>query len=68
MIDPETNIVYVMSLSIEGTTIDSAAYRCLFYKESLPDSLADTSLLTGSKLEAVPMHCKASRHPAPQLG
>jgi hypothetical protein len=47
VIDPETNIVYVMSLSIEGTTVDSAAYRCLSYKESLPGSLAETALLTG---------------------
>lgn len=27
VIDPETETVYVMSLSYEGTTLDSVAYR-----------------------------------------
>ena len=28
VIDPDTDTVYVMSYSVEGATVDSAAYRC----------------------------------------
>ncbi|KAK9907714.1 hypothetical protein WJX75_008634 [Coccomyxa subellipsoidea] len=52
VIDPETNIVYVMSLSIEGTTVDSAAYRLNALKlgSGEPIEGSPTAPVAGSRL------------------